>query len=435
METRLAEEFQNTSEGKEAETILRACVHCGFCNATCPTYQLLGDENDGPRGRIYLIKQMLEGKLEKPADSHHHAKKTLLHLDRCLTCRNCETTCPSGVQYAKLLDIGRNVAENIATRPRMESQTRAVLRKVLPYSKRFSALLSTGRLFKPLLPAAMSKKIPRKGSPLDSKLSDWPKPAHARRMLILDGCVQPAISPEINLATALVLDKLGISLLRIKKAGCCGAVSQHLSAEEEALQFMRRNIDAWWNEISDKDNGVEAIISTASGCGAMLKDYYHYLKHDPEYAHKAKRVSSLSKDIAEVILQESAITSNTTNNTISTSNRNYKKALQATTESTVVAWHPPCTLQHGQKITGVVEKILTDAGFTLVPVNDQHLCCGSAGTYSILQPEISNKLRDNKLTNLLKKNPEMIVTANIGCQTHLQESTDKPVVHWITLFA
>ncbi len=420
METKLAKEFQNTPEGKEAEAILRACVHCGFCNATCPTYQLLGDENDGPRGRIYLIKQMLEGKLASATDNSKKAQKTLLHLDRCLTCRNCETTCPSGVQYAKLLDIGRKVAENITTRPRKEIQTRAVLRKVLPYSKRFSALLSTGRLFKPLLPSVISKKIPIKGSLPNTKQTDWPEASHTRRMLILDGCVQPAISPEINLATALVLDKLGISLILIKKSGCCGAVSQHLSAEEEALQFMRRNIDAWWDEIS---KGAEAIVSTASGCGAMLKDYYHYLKHDPEYANKAKLVSELSKDIAEIVLQESNADSEK------------KKVLQNMTDSKTVAWHPPCTLQHGQKITGVVEQILTDAGYTLVPVNDQHLCCGSAGTYSILQPEISNTLRDNKIENLLKNDPEMIVTANIGCQTHLQESADRPVVHWITLFA
>lgn len=423
METNLTAKFKNSAEGKEAEAILRSCVHCGFCNATCPTYQLLGDENDGPRGRIYLIKQMLEGKLDNSPDdkkgNRNNAAKTLIHLDRCLTCRSCETTCPSGVQYSKLLDIGRKVAESMASRSSTELQTRALLRKILPYPKRFSTLLTAGRIFKPLLPKVLSKKVPTKRVLPNTSSTQWPTPSHPRKMIILDGCVQPAISPDINLATALVLDKLGISLVRIKKAGCCGAVSQHLSAEEEALQFMRRNIDAWWDEIS---SGTEAIISTASGCGAMLKDYYHYLKHDPEYASKAKTVSELSKDIAEVVLHES------------NTNTKSKQHLEAISEPKLIAWHPPCTLQHGQKITGVVEKLLMDAGYTLAAVNDQHLCCGSAGTYSILQPEISNTLRDNKIKHLLENEPEMIVTANIGCQTHLQESTEKPVVHWITLF-
>ena len=413
METQLAPEYQNTLAGAEAEAILRSCVHCGFCNATCPTYQLIGDENDGPRGRIYLIKQVLEGKLESKPE------QTLKHLDRCLTCRNCETTCPSGVNYSKLLDIGRKAVEDMAIRPAKDVQTRALLRKVLPYSKRFSVLLKAGKVFKPLLPSAIAKKIPV-GNKLDNVAQlTWPKARHSRKMLVLDGCVQPAISPEINLATAHVLDKLDISLIRIKKAGCCGAVSQHLSAEEEALQFMRNNIDAWWDTVSD---GVEAIVSTASGCGAMLKDYYHYLKHDPDYANKAKLISLLNKDIAEIIQQESE------------ANAKYAAVFQARTYGNL-AWHPPCTLQHGQKVTGVVEQILTKAGYTLVAVNDQHLCCGSAGTYSILQADISQQLRENKVDNLLKNNPELVVTANIGCQTHLQESMDKPVVHWITLFA
>jgi len=401
VETRLTPEILNTPEGQEAESILRKCVHCGFCNATCPTYQLIGDENDGPRGRIYLIKQILEG---KPTTS-----KTLDHLDRCLTCRNCETTCPSGVQYSKLLDIGRSAAEKQVVRPTKERALRSLLRKVLPHPQRFSVLLNTGRFFKPfLMPKLLAKKIPDKPPQLN-----WPEPnsTHTRKMLILDGCVQPAMSPDINAATAIALDKLGIALIRVKKAKCCGAVSQHLSAEDEALVFMRNNIDAWWDDIS---NGVEAIVSTASGCGVMLKDYYHYLKHDPEYADKAEKVSSLCKDIAEILVEED---------------------LKPVSKPKTLAWHPPCTLQHGQKITGVVEKILTNAGHTLVPVTDQHLCCGSAGTYSILPPEISNKLRENKIENLLDNKPEMIVTANIGCQTHLQEGSKVPVVHWITLFA
>lgn len=404
METKLSTERLETAEGKEAEAILRACVHCGFCNATCPTYQLIGDENDGPRGRIYLIKQLLEGGLD--------AKNTLKHLDLCLTCRSCETTCPSGVQYSRLLDIGRKAAESLVDRSEKEILVRTSLRKILPYSKRFSALLAAGRIIKPLLPKRLKKKVLKKPKSLS-----WPgqKQAHQRKMLILDGCVQPAMAPEINAATAIFLDKLGITLKRVKKAGCCGAVSQHLSAEDEALQFMRHNIDAWWDEISDSsgEGDIEAIISTASGCGVMLKDYHHYLKDDTEYASKALLISKLSKDIAEVIIDEH---------------------IPATQHPKILAWHPPCTLQHGQKITGVVEDILIRAGHTLVPVNDQHLCCGSAGTYSILQPEISNRLRDNKIDNLLANEPEMIVTANIGCQSHLQEKSDIPVVHWITLF-
>ena len=418
METKLPNRFRDTPEGQEADDILRSCVHCGFCNATCPTYQLLGDENDGPRGRIYLIKHMLESDATG-SDHEHSTHKTLTHLDRCLTCRNCETTCPSGVSYSRLLEIGRKVAEERTTRPRKELQKRAALRKVLPYTKRFSALLSAGRTFKVVLPKTLAKKIPVKGHPSSPKLGKWPENIHPRKMLILDGCVQPAISPEINLATALILDRLNISLKRIKKAGCCGAVSQHLSAEKEALQFMRNNIDAWWSDIS---SGAEAVISTASGCGALLKDYGYYLKHDKKYAHKARIVSELSRDIAEVIAEESHA-----------SILNKKKLAEMTTPATL-AWHPPCTLQHGQKITGVVEKILMNAGHTLVPVMDQHLCCGSAGTYSILQPDLSQQLRNNKMDNLLAHNPQTIVTANIGCQTHLQEATDKPVIHWVMLF-
>ncbi len=396
METHLTPDIQNSPDGKEAESILRTCVHCGFCNATCPTYQLLGDENDGPRGRIYLIKQMLEGK--------QSATRTLKHLDRCLTCRNCETTCPSGVHYAKLLDIGRKVAEATTSRPPREQATRTLLRKTLPYTKRFSTLLGSGRLVKPLLPTSLRKKIPQKRYAVQ-----WPETTHERVMLILDGCVQPVLSPDINAATAQVLDRQGIRLQRVPRAGCCGAVSLHLAAEEEGLQFMRHTIDACWQDI---EKGAEAIISTASGCGALLKEYGYYLRHDPNYADKAKRFSELTRDIAEVI-----------------SDTNIQPAKQPKT----LAWHPPCTLQHGQKITGVVEDILTRAGHTLVPVHNSHLCCGSAGTYSILQAEIAQQLQQQKIQQLQKHQPEMIVTANIGCQTHLQEATDLPVTHWIKL--
>ena len=398
MQTQLADFIKDTPNGRLADKILRSCVHCGFCNATCPTYLLLGDENDGPRGRIYLIKQLLEGKTS--------GQKTLLHLDRCLSCRNCETTCPSGVQYAKLLDIGREVAEESITREAKSAKTRKLLLRFLPYQGRFKAAIKMGRSFKFLLPKSTTRKIPKKHT-----IGKWPKNVHTRKMLVLAGCVQPSLSPETNVATARVLDRLGISLIQESNAGCCGAVSQHLSASESAKNFMRKNIDAWWSHIEE---GAEAIIMTASGCGSMVKDYAHYLRDDPDYAQKAQKVSALCKDISEVLIKE-----------------RYQIFTQNNREH--VAWHPPCTLQHGQKITGVVEKILQDIGYKLKPIADQHLCCGSAGTYSILQPEIAEKLRDRKLDNLEQQNPDTIVTANIGCQTHLQEKTKTPVKHWIHL--
>ncbi len=398
MKAELSTSLLNPADYEVAADALSSCVHCGMCNATCPTYQLLGEENDGPRGRIYLIKQVLEGNPVTNA--------TRKHLDRCLTCRNCETTCPAGVPYAKLLDIGRNIVEQKAERSLKEKATRKLLRTVLPYKNRFTPLLAIGRVFKPILPAQIKSKIPRNVA--KGKL---PITEHTRRMLVLDGCVQPALSPDINTATARVLHKLGISLITQKKAGCCGAVSQHLSAEDEALVFMKKNIDAWWPEI---ESGVEAIVMTASGCGAMVKDYAHLLRNDSDYAEKAKKVSELCKDISEIIVNEDL-------------------SKLSITGKEKISWHPPCTLQHGQKIKGVVERILTTCGYELLPVIDQHLCCGSAGTYSILQPEISKQLQSNKISNLQQNNPNMIVTGNIGCQTHLQEISDVPVIHWIHL--
>lgn len=398
MKTELKASLLDSEDLKLADKILRTCVHCGFCNATCPTYQLLGDENDGPRGRIYLIKQMLEGR--------EVTESTRNYLDRCLTCRNCETTCPSGVQYSQLLDIGKKTVEVNVPRSFKEKATRKLLRSVLPYKKRFSPLLTLGRTFKPFLSTDLKKKIPKrvaKGS--------WPVTEHKRKMIILDGCVQPALSPDTNSATARVLHKLGISLIIPKNTGCCGAVSQHLSAEDEASTFMKNNIDAWWTEI---ESGIEAIVMTASGCGSMVKEYAHHLRHDVEYAEKAQRVSDLCKDISEIIVNE-----------------DFNKLTPETSQK--ISWHPPCTLQHGQKVNGVVETILTGCGYELLPVIDQHLCCGSAGTYSILQPEISKKLQANKITHLQKNNPELIVTGNIGCQTHLQEVSNVPVIHWIHL--
>ena len=398
MQTQLAEFIKETEDGKLADSILRSCVHCGFCNASCPTYLLLGDENDSPRGRIYLIKQLLEGK--------DIGEKTLQHLDRCLTCRSCETACPSGVQYEKLLDIGRRIAEERITRDATSAKARKHLLKFLPYGGRFKLALKMGRSFKFLLPKTTSKKIPEK-----RKIGELPNRVHARKMLILDGCVQPALSPETNAATARVLDKLGISLIPTPKAGCCGAVSHHLAAPDQAKDFMRKNIDAWWNAIED---GAEAIVITASGCGSMVKDYAHHLRNDPDYAEKAAKVSALCKDISEIIIKERY--------QIFTRNNREK-----------ITWHPPCSLQHGQKITGIVETILEDIGYELKPITDSHLCCGSAGTYSMLQAEIADQLREQKLKQIHQQKPEIIVTANIACQTHLQEKTETTVQHWIHL--
>lgn len=399
MQTNLSEQAKRLPRAEEAERILRSCVHCGFCNATCPTYQLLGDELDGPRGRIYLIKQMLEG--------NEVTAKTQEHLDRCLTCRNCETTCPSGVQYHNLLDIGREVAESQVARPLNERLLRQGLRAVVPRPALFKALTQTGLALRPLLPAALKAKLPREIR------SAKPRPTqqHTRRVLMLEGCVQPGLSPNTNAASARVLDRLGISVTPIHEAGCCGAVDYHLNAQEAGLQRARQNIDAWWPTI---EAGAEAIVQTASGCGAFVKDYGHLLASDPAYASKAARVSALAKDLVEVLQGEAL------------------EQLQVRAEQRL-AFHCPCTLQHAQKLGGAVEGVLTRLGFGLTAVPDSHLCCGSAGTYSLTQPELSRQLRDNKLNALESGKPDAIVTANIGCQTHLDGAGRTPVRHWIEI--
>ena len=402
METNLAAFIKDTPEGREANAILRKCVHCGFCSATCPTYQLLGDELDGPRGRIYLIKQVLEGATA--------TAKTQLHLDRCLTCRACETTCPSGVQYGRLLDIGRAIVDEQVGRGAGETIVRKALRAVIPHASRFAPLLKLGQLARPLLFGALKRKVP-----LPAQTSAWPASSHARKMLVLEGCAQPSLSPNTNAATARVLDRLGITLVRAAQAGCCGAVSFHLNAQEEGLDYMRQNIDAWWPHV---EQGTEAIVMTASGCGAMVAEYGHLLANDPAYAEKAARVSALMKDISEVIAAE----------------KDKLKMLSPHASRLTphrVAFHPPCSLQHGLKMKDKVETLLTDLGFDLTPVQDAHLCCGSAGTYSILQPELSQQLLKNKIAALTSGTPAAIVTANIGCQSHLQTATDLPVTHWI----
>ncbi len=399
MQTALADFIKDTPEGREADAILRKCVHCGFCTATCPTYLLLGDENDGPRGRIYLVKQLLEGAAVTAS--------TQLHLDRCLTCRACETTCPSGVRYGRLADIGRKLVDERIPRPFWQRVKRRALAEVLPRRALFAPLLWLGRLARPLLSARLAEKIPA----TTPRAGAWPAPHHARRMLALAGCVQRTLSPDINAAAARVLDRLGISLLEAKGAGCCGALRFHLNYQEAGLDDMRALIDRWWPHV---ENGAEAIVMTASGCGITVKEYAHLLESDPPYAEKAAKISAMTRDIGEVILAE------------------FDRLEPLLKKSgTRTAFHPPCTLQHGQAAHEATERLLALTGFDLTPVPDAHLCCGSAGTYSILQPELSGRLKRNKLAALASGDPELIVTANIGCLAHLQTGTELPVKHWI----
>ncbi|PKO87206.1 MAG: glycolate oxidase iron-sulfur subunit [Betaproteobacteria bacterium HGW-Betaproteobacteria-12] len=403
METKLDDSIRHTHAGQVAEEILRKCVHCGFCTATCPTYQLLGDELDGPRGRIYLIKQVLEGK--------EVTEKTRLHLDRCLTCRSCETTCPSGVKYSHLLDVGRQVVESKLTRPLAESLPRMLLKAVLPRPQLFALAVGLGRAVRPLLPNSLADKLP----PQTAAAGPWPaKVGHPRRMLVLAGCVQPALAPSINAATARLLDRLGIELFEEAKAGCCGAVRHHLNAAEPAKDDMRRNIDAWWPHL---EAGVEAIVVTASGCGVQVRDYGHILADDPTYADKAARISALCRDPAELVAAEG---------------ERLRPLLKPAARGRL-AFHSPCTLQHGLQIRGVIEQLLSAAGYELTPVADGHLCCGSAGTYAVLQPELAQRLRSNKLTALHAGGPAVVATANIGCLTHLQAGSTVPVRHWVEL--
>jgi len=402
VQTNLAPEFRDTREGREADGILRSCVHCGFCTATCPTYQLLGDELDGPRGRIYLIKQVLEG---EPV-----TEKTQLHLDRCLTCRNCETTCPSGVQYGRLLDIGRAIVEAKVGRPPAEAAQRWALRRGLQSRTLFGSALLMGRMVKGFLPREIADHIPS-GAPAGA----WPAPRHQRKMLVMEGCVQPALKPNIDAAMARVLDRMSISPLRVQGGGCCGALPHHLSAEDEARDLVRRNIDAWWPLVH---RGLEAIVVTASGCGVMVKDYGHFLAHDAAYAAKAKKISELARDPIEIVTAEW---------------RKIAPMIAMDQGPQRIAFHSPCTLQHGQRIRGQVEEILLAIGHSLLPVTDTHLCCGSAGTYSVLQPVLAGQLKVNKLRALEALRPDVIVSANIGCLTHLESGTQTPVRHWVEL--
>jgi glycolate oxidase iron-sulfur subunit len=402
MQTQLADFIRDTPEGREADAILRKCVHCGFCNATCPTYQLLGDELDGPRGRIYLVKQVLEG-VEPTA-------RTRLHLDRCLTCRSCESTCPSGVQYGRLADIGRAIVERKVGRGAWENVKRAALAMVLPRTGLFAGLLKLGRVARPFLPGVLKEKIPLKAESAGA----WPAPRHKRRMLALAGCVQPALAPRINAAAARVLDRQGVSLVEAPGAVCCGALRFHLNDQAAGRDDIRTLIDAWWPMVERGE--VEAIVMTASGCGSFVKEYAHHFAQEPAYLEKAARIAAITKDLSEVVAA---------------------KDIQINAGPRRVAFQSPCSLQHGQQIRGKVEALLRAAGHELTPVADGHLCCGSAGTYSILQPALSGQLRERKLAALVAGGPagapECIATANIGCLTQLQGGTPVRVAHWIEL--
>lgn len=403
METHLADWLKDTSDGIEAESVLRTCVHCGFCLATCPTYLLLGNELDSPRGRIYLMKQVVEG--EKPTQA------TLQHLDRCLTCLNCETTCPSGVIYGHLVDVGRKLTEEQVKRPLGQRLLRTALREGLTRRWLFGPAMRAGQMVRPLLPAALRDKVPARRDP-----GRWPARQHERRVLILNGCTQPAMMPSIDAATARVLDRIGIQTIIESRSGCCGAIRHHLTDEAGALDEVRRNIAAWEPHL---DAGVEAIIMNASGCGAMVKGYAHLLRDDPEWAPRAQRIVSVTRDLAEWLPEqlEACI----------------PELLRVVEQRGAprIAFHPPCTLQHGQGIRGAVERLLRSLGVQTLPVADSHLCCGSAGTYSITQPELSKQLRKNKLANLQAGDPQLILSANIGCLAHLQAGTGTPVRHWI----
>jgi len=395
----LHENYRARPAAREAGELISACVHCGFCLATCPTYLESGDERDSPRGRIYLVKQLLE--------TGTASARTHTHLDRCLTCRSCETTCPSGVQYGQLVDIGRGLMEERVPRSPLDRGRRWLLRAVLPRRHLFTPLLRLGQLVRPLLPQALRITVPPRQVP-----GPTPTRAHSRTMLVLDGCVQSAATPGTNAAARRVLDKLGINLVSVARAGCCGAVNYHLAAHDAGLDEMRRNIDTWWPRI---EAGAEAIISTATGCGSMLADYGKLLADDPAYADKARRVSSLARDIGEVLLAEDLA------------------GLEADTGVGRVAVHTPCSLQHGRGLPTLIRDVLHKAGFELVETAESHLCCGSAGTYSILQAATGRRLRDRKLRALCGGRPALIATGNVGCQLHLQTAADIPVVHWIEL--
>ena len=401
MEIHLDKEIAGEAWAQEAKSIVRKCVHCGFCNATCPTYQLLGHESDGPRGRIYLVTQLLEG---QPAD-----ETTRAHLDRCLLCRACETTCPSGVSYGRLLETGRHMLDQHVPRTGLDNIKRKIMTTLIPNHQLVETGVSLAKPLRRLLPADISSQLPLPGKDLLR-----PETTHPRKMLLLEGCAQSSLTPETNAATARVLNRFGIQLLTEAKQGCCGALRLHTSGRAKGLADIKKRIDTWWPMVQ---NGVEAIVSTASGCGVTVKDYGDLLNDDPGYSEKAKHMAGMTMDISEVIGNESAKST----------------SVQELRQNIKVAFHSPCTLQHGQKLAGQVESLLRQFGFTLLPVTDAHLCCGSAGTYSLLQPGLSGQLKADKLAKLQAHEPDVIATANVGCQLHLRKDSNVPVLHWIEL--
>ena len=411
MDTHLADFIRDTPEGKTAESILRKCVHCGFCTATCPTYQILGDELDSPRGRIYLIKQVLEGQ--------EVTRKTQQHLDRCLTCRNCETTCPSGVKYGQLIDIGRKIVDQKVKRPWGERMLRNGLKSLMTNRGLFNSGMALGRTFKPMVPPSLKNKIN------DARpAGELPSRSHARKVLILNGCVQPAMLPSIDAATMRVLDAMEVQCVVEPSSGCCGAVKFHMNDHEGGLQQMRQNIDAWWPLIESGE--VESLVMNASGCGVTVREYAHHFHDDPAYKAKANRISAMTFDLSQTL-------TNLLDKASPEQLSRLKHAVTTHSPFKRLAFHPPCTLQHGQQIKGVVESVLVKLGFELTPVADSHLCCGSAGTYSVLQPVISGELKKRKVQALEAGGPQAVVSANIGCITHIETGTQLPVRHWIEL--
>ena len=404
MKTIIAKEFADQSQFDPVKGILQACVHCGFCTATCPTYLLLGDERDSPRGRIYMMKAMFEG---EPV-----THETRDHLDRCLTCRSCETTCPSGVEYGHLVDLGRLVVEQKVPRAMSQKLVRWGLRQVLPYRSRFGPMLKMGQLFRPVLPQVIKHHIPLPVVKLRA-----PKTQHQRVMLSLPGCAQASAAPNTDIAAAQVLDQLNITLKVLHKTGCCGAVNHHLNAHEKALSQARHNIDLVWPELQA---GAQALVITASGCGAAIQEYGYMLRDDPSYADKAKQVSLAAKDISEILDNED----------LSPLKSQLIKAKAAIGK---VAVHCPCTQQHAMQLPNKVKTLLEDLGIDTAATNNDHLCCGSAGTYSLLQPKLSKQLLNQKLKDLTIDQPKLIVTANVGCQLHLGGAALVPVKHWLEL--
>ena len=419
METNFSQEQLKNKDNKSSEKILRKCVHCGFCNATCPTYQLLGNELDGPRGRIYLIKDMLEN--NNPANEN-----IVKHIDRCLSCYSCMTTCPSGVNYMHLIDHGRSHIEKTYKRPLKDRILRTFLSNVLSKPINFKIVAILSKFVKPFrffLPHKIRKMISFMPNKLPKKtlntMEIYPTSSRKKpvaRVALLTGCVQKVISPQINEATIRLLNRHGIEVIVPKNINCCGSLNHHLGKENLANQTFRKNILTWYDEYLK--NGLDAIISNTSGCGTTLKDYGFIFRSDKDFKKKAKKISELTKDITEYLEENVKL-----NFIEKTKNEKVYK----------IAYHSPCSMQHGQKITDLPKQLLAAAGFEVVSPEENHLCCGSAGTYNLMQPEIAGQLRDRKAANIARTAPEVVATGNIGCLMQLREVVDAPVVHTVEL--